>query len=210
MIESMARKVSDYLVTQKAVKEEQQEVCRYGIEIFISTVLSFFLILTSGIITHSLWNAALYITIYATLRVYTGGYHADTYFKCNLYYVLIYMATLVCFRAMRVHTPDLVLWLLVVLGLMIVGCLAPIANVNKKLSAKEVFKYRNISVIVYFSISMLILVGDILKVFLPDAYVNTVADISLYIKILLLSVVILMLIAPKVSDTEVNGEQERR
>lgn len=42
MIESMARKVSDYLVTQKAVKEEQQEVCRYGIEIFISTVLSFF------------------------------------------------------------------------------------------------------------------------------------------------------------------------
>lgn len=111
---------------------------------------------------------------------------------------------------MRVHTPDVVLWLLVVLGLMIVGCLAPIANVNKKLSAKEVFKYRNISVIVYFSISMLILVGDILKVFLPDTYVNTVADISLYIKILLLSVVILMLIAPKVSDTEVNGEQERR
>lgn len=42
------------------------------------------LVLLMGALTGHLLESVIYLAVFIAVRVITGGYHADTYFRCNL------------------------------------------------------------------------------------------------------------------------------
>ena len=85
----------------------------------------------------------LYYFIFVILRQFTGGYHADTYLKCNL----IFAATTVFIFGMSkmaaigdIYTIGFHL-LILVFSIMVIWIKAPVENENKPLSEKQ--KIRN-------------------------------------------------------------------
>lgn len=71
--------------------KDAQEICAYGIEITLSTMMNFVLLLVIGALTHTLIPAVLFGMIFAVIRLYIGGYHCTGYWQCNLTFCGIYL-----------------------------------------------------------------------------------------------------------------------
>ena len=75
--------------------EEMLDVYKYGIEITLSSVLNFVLIIISSLILRDLSAGLIFMALFIFLRSYTGGYHAETYLRCNIAFVCTFFLTFV-------------------------------------------------------------------------------------------------------------------
>ena len=87
--------ILNFLTEQEAIgkADEVQDFYRYGIEITISSMLNVVLVLLMGALTGHLLESVIYLAVFIAVRVITGGYHADTYFRCNLLMCSTFIAT---------------------------------------------------------------------------------------------------------------------
>lgn len=60
------------------------EVYQYGFEIIFSTLIGFFITIAIGAVFRMFLVSLVYYFAFVALRQFTGGYHANTYLKCNL------------------------------------------------------------------------------------------------------------------------------
>lgn len=95
MISNLSNIVARYLLRERIIEEKNLPVYSYGFEIIISTVIGVVLILLIGVFTSSLFTAAILYCLFIGLRFFTGGYHADTHFRCKLTLVSCYLLLLV-------------------------------------------------------------------------------------------------------------------
>ena len=86
IIEKLSNRVVQYLVHCNSIEdtEEYRDYYQYGVEITISSVLSVAAVLAIGILLHRFFASVLYLFLFMFIRRFTGGYHANTYFKCNI------------------------------------------------------------------------------------------------------------------------------
>lgn len=101
--------ILNFLTEQEAIgkADEVQDFYRYGIEITISSMLNIVLVLLMGALTGHLLESVIYLAVFIAVRVITGGYHADTYFRCNLLMCSTFIATALFLplTPSRVRTP---------------------------------------------------------------------------------------------------------
>jgi len=196
MIEWFANSIAVFLVKENIItKEEDREVCQYGIEVILANAIGIIIILCISVLGGYLWQGIFFLSLYSTLRIYTGGYHANTYLKCNLYFAIAFLLTIKCFDFFHGANWNNMFWGLVIVGFLIVGALAPIENKNKSLSVQDKIRYRKVSVSIYIVIMLIMLIGDSINYHGSLFGVSMLYwyDFSLYIKIVLCSIVILML-----------------
>ena len=111
--------------------EEVQNFYKYGIEISISSLLNIFLVVCLGLIIHHVIESIIFISIFILIRSFTGGYHANTYFKCNLLMCVTYIliVSLNIILSNRITLPIVIG--LVCFNLTVVWILGPVENKNK-------------------------------------------------------------------------------
>lgn len=84
----LARKLVEHL------KDSKEEIYVYGFEIIISTMFGFASILLCSLFLHSFSLGVIFLLFFVPLRLFVGGYHAETYGKCfvisNLTYLLVW------------------------------------------------------------------------------------------------------------------------
>lgn len=90
----------------------------------------------------------LYYIIFVFLRLYTGGFHANTYLMCNLVYLVITVSVLGISKVAIVTNkyPLIVHILIILTSVFTVIWLAPIENKNKPLSVKKRERNKKISI----------------------------------------------------------------
>ena len=88
MITKLSKRISHFLCKQNIIAKDLIEVYQYGFETIISTLLGFFITIIIGAIFRMTLISLVYYFIFVILRQFTGGYHADTYFKCNLIFAV--------------------------------------------------------------------------------------------------------------------------
>jgi len=132
------------------------------------------------------------------IRTYTGGYHADTYIRCNMAFLATYICSVIMWQLCKTYNLSALVWILTLLSFILVGYLAPIDNQNKTLSKAEKEEFKKISVITYVVVLMISLVIDIIGyqsgVYIRLGKFSSQIDIILYIKVVLIIIVILMLL----------------
>ena len=90
MIKNISNSVSRKFAEKGILEKNNVEICSYGLEIFISTMISVCTVLfISTIFTKSL-EGIIYVLFYCSLRTYAGGYHAKSHKSCILTFLGVY------------------------------------------------------------------------------------------------------------------------
>lgn len=84
MVHRLAALITDKLDKHISIKQNNYNIVLYGIELLLSSLIGIFIILAISILYQKWYLALIYTICFVPLRMTTGGYHAKSYFWCNV------------------------------------------------------------------------------------------------------------------------------
>lgn len=154
--------ISKILADEKIIENKDIAICKYGLEMFVLSVIEIMFILILSILTKNFFNTLLFLTFFISLRIYAGGYHAETKTRC----FLVFLATHALFTITINHLPIehylKISTLSMILSIVIVLMKSPIINTNKIVCDNEINAYRKISIFIVVLQSLVIVIGLLL------------------------------------------------
>mgnify|MGYP003308242081 CR=1 FL=1 len=172
---------SQRLVRSGIITKEHEELYTYGFELILSFIFSVFIVLTIGTLSNKVVETIIFLSLFVFLRQFTGGFHANTYSKCQICTVCFYISVIT--MAKKLHPNVLAFSLLLIFGSLTIFLIGPIESANKPLSdtQKKINRMRGL-VLYVFACLLGIYIFDIMP------------DISSTIFYSLLLIIILMII----------------
>ena len=84
MINLISKNIVHFFVIQNTIKQEEEDIYRYGIELLVSTSTSLIASFLIALFFGKWYDFFVYYLLFVPIRMNAGGYHADTYGKCFL------------------------------------------------------------------------------------------------------------------------------
>lgn len=177
MIERVSYKLSRYITNND---DEKIEVCKYGLELIISTSIILTTILVLSLFLNCLISSVMFIVFFYILRKFAGGTHANSYLGCFIISTVICMLSALMSRHISKNYFILIFTLVTFLSIYTIFKYAPIAHINKPLGKVEFNKYRKLSrMALIFELTLIL----ILFLLLPEAnYIYNAAIIAVFIE----------------------------
>ena len=161
MIETVSKKLVDFIVRESSKKDNDREIIEYGMILLISDVINNIVVIAIGFLFGKVLCSLVFFVSFALMREQTGGYHAKTHLGCNL---VLGINTALVMTAVRFFGNNLkIAWgvfaAAAVFGLITFMLLAPREHENKKLEqySKDILKKRSIIVWLIISVVQLVL-----------------------------------------------------
>lgn len=154
MIQVSSKQIVKYASNSKVINKEI-EVYQYGMEIIISSIIDFTLLLIMGVIFNSLLESIVYYFSFAYIRKYSGGLHMDTYISCIITHNIIFLGLIL---TKHINYVNILMYVVLIVLAGIFYKLAPIKNKNKPLLEYEIEKYRNKACLIYAFYLMLAII----------------------------------------------------
>lgn len=158
MIKRISLKITNFIFRSTTLDTELFEVCKYRIEITISTLLNALLIIAASMIISDIISGMIFLVVYILLLPFVGGYHAKTYFVCNalflLTYLLIYFISSIALAIVEGELYSRLLTVLILLGIIPIIAFAPVQHKNRPLSEKHLLICRTIGIAAFILISI--------------------------------------------------------
>lgn len=148
MISLLSKYIALFLFNNNIIDESSVSVCEYGMEIIISTLIGFLLILTSGIVFGEIGAAMLFYGLFVAVRLFSGGYHANSHLKCKLTMLCCCLLVLVTAKylidkfSLVHHLLFLAVYILTIFNF------APIENINIPLDDNLKKHKKRVSIII--------------------------------------------------------------
>ena len=147
MITSFAEKLTDSAIRHGVISEEDRNVYHYGFELMVSTAVHAVIVVIAGIVMKSPMESLLFWWVLAVVRGQTGGYHAETYLKCNIVFALVLTASLWWAKYSAPYYNYAVIIIQFAVYFITVLFLCPVENKNKPLNSEQKKRGRSMSVI---------------------------------------------------------------
>ncbi len=199
----MLDKLSDFLLNMMEKDGEIEPECReayeYGLKIMIVNIAGVLISLIIGILMSAIIETVVFLLSFAFTRRFTGGYHADKFYKCTLT-----TGTLVLVSNILTKNMSLPWWSCLIISLISLFVFiryAPIENENKPLSGRLKRRCKNISIVLLFSQCF---VGVALLIFNSKIYK------TIFISLLFVSLLILISILKERSKNNEKGIKDAR
>ena len=87
-------KISRFLLDVDNVTEDEIDEVRFGIELILTQMILFFLLLAIGIFRNMVLETIIFIIALVGLRTFVDAYHADSFYRCMFLTTLLYLGTL--------------------------------------------------------------------------------------------------------------------
>lgn len=166
MIKSLSNKITSFLVHKNSIDNEDSEVCSYGLEVLISSLINTVIVLFIGFILGKFMQTAVFIVCYCSIRQFSGGYHSSSHGKCIFTFLCMYIATVVIVGNIYSIYLKPVILLIGILNWISIFILVPVEHVNNPLTDLEKIRNKkNARVIV-----TLVLLGILMGLYLDLAY----------------------------------------
>lgn len=144
MLQRIANSLTDKLEKAGAIAPERRAVYIYGFELIISTVsgmAAVFLIAALGF--HRPLEGIIFLAATILLRIYSGGYHADTYLRCFIITSLSFTVVMILYEALIYFEVNA--W--IVIGIALIAGIyiwkkIPVTHPNQPLSEKGIKECR--------------------------------------------------------------------
>lgn len=145
-METIARKITDFLICKNCIKDEEKEICQYGYEILLSTFLGYTIVILLSLLCGNFVEGIVFLLVFVVTRMYTGGYHANTYFACNLSLACTYLIYVGMVHILQYsHGGIIFLMLMLSVYCFCTVWFTPIENPNKVLTEEKKKKIRKVS-----------------------------------------------------------------
>lgn len=140
-----------WMYREDVIREDDMETCQYGLQITMANMINFLIMMIIGGLFGSLWETGLFYVVFVSLRLFCGGYHADSYGKCFLMFALTCLISTVAVRLFFQYATGLcfLFWAVIFLLGMCICKKVPIEHVNHPLSVDERKLFKKKSLIVY-------------------------------------------------------------
>ena len=133
MISFLSNFIAHYLFKNQIIEKEKIPVCQYGFEIIVSTFMGFLIVSVIGIVLNEFAESLLFYFLFVIVRMFTGGYHAETHFKCKLTLSVCCLSVLILSKYYIFYFEKAYIFLLI--PYLITVCLfAPVEHINAPLN----------------------------------------------------------------------------
>ncbi|MDR1563414.1 MAG: accessory gene regulator B family protein [Oscillospiraceae bacterium] len=153
MVQALSRKLTDYLVTNERITEDQRELYEYGFIAFLEIASSTLAMIIIALVSGRIIESAGFLLGLIPIRNTAGGVHAKSFLVCFMSSVLIFILSL----AVIDLTPEAWrLWVgaaACILSVILVFALAPIPNENKPLTQNELKRFKKMARVIILLIS---------------------------------------------------------
>ena len=183
MIKSISNKLFQYLLQANVIDKSEDILAyyKYGIEITISSLLNIVLIISIGFISGRLIESILFLICFVPLRQFTGGYHADSYFKCNFLFSVLYILLLIIYNL----TASIITFygelLIAIFSITVIITECPIEHPNKLLSNSQKKSNKYIAIILGLLYSMVRVTLKVLSYDIGVIFLCTLMLISILV-----------------------------
>ena len=140
MFAKTADTITKKLQENNSISSEQYEICRFGFQQGLTILLNAVTVIVIGAVMKELWQAILFMALYAPLRSNAGGYHARTATRCYVYSILLMIAVLLAMKYLII--PTFICIIALVISCAVILLLAPVEDANKPLDDIEQVVYR--------------------------------------------------------------------
>lgn len=155
MIPRISSGIVSSLLRNKIIETDESEIYQYGFEMVLSTIVMALIVLSIGLIFEEVVSSVLFFILFALIRTSSGGYHAETHFKCNMIYTINLIITLLWVKfappyySLCSHIMFLLIYFLTVFHF------SPVENPNKLLDEMQKKKHRRLCIIYGFILSVI-------------------------------------------------------
>lgn len=133
MIKKMAGGLTDKLIKVSAINHDDQEVCSYGLEIAISSILSIVAVIILGIFYGKLIHSIFFLIAYCTLRAQAGGFHASCHRNCISLFIFSFI---IIISKINILKDSSIIFLTWGICMVILFLYAPVEALNNPLDEK--------------------------------------------------------------------------
>lgn len=190
---------SKVIIKEHLIDEKDVAMQEYGFQIMLANLFNFCIVVVIGLVSGEILKALVFYVVFISLRIHSGGFHANSYGCCFLLFGTICAACIFLsnwfLKNNCIFQPFIIAC--TVNGLC-VYTMAPIPHVNRQISDEEKVLFRKKSWIVLF---VWVMAGTIL---LATEFRYIVPSIA----VALLEVSILMLVASCYLHKERGEENE--
>ena len=130
------------------------QVYYYGFQIIIGGINKFLLLIISGLLLNILPQLLLTTISFASLRIFTGGLHYDSYTKCS--YVSLLSFTLIALLSKYIILNQFISMLIFLSVLFLILIYAPIEHPNKPIKENKKIKFK---IIALFVLNILVIIN---------------------------------------------------
>lgn len=164
-MDKIARKISKTLLENNIILQKDIEICTYGIVLFFSSVLEISAILIISLFVKNFIETVIFLLGFLPVRIYAGGYHANTKLKCFLVLIGVYVSFSFI---MAIENQEIYKSAMAVIPIVTTICLylwAPLKHKNKTLNENERKRFRNISLILVVIEGIIIILLDVFHIY---------------------------------------------
>ncbi len=140
MFTKLSDKITDILISNNAVKQEDHEIYYYGVQQGITLLLNILTTIVIALVCGELWQCMVFMLSFVLPRRYAGGYHAKTPLRCYIYSNALIFAVLLIIKFFTLGI--FICGSLSVISGAIIFFLSPVEAANKPLDEKERTVYR--------------------------------------------------------------------
>jgi len=141
MISSIAEILVNRLVKKEIISGKDIEVYQFGIECFIMKachIISYFII---AICFHMVLELLIFLMTFMPLRVYAGGYHANTPMKCYIVSCFAVLSVMCLIHLMPTYIMQYSIIVALVVSFVLL-IIVPVESRNKTLDETEKIYYK--------------------------------------------------------------------
>lgn len=182
MIIQLSQVILKFVYKHLDLSPEMKDIYRYGIEVVLSSILNIILVLGASLLIRDFFAGAIFLLLFISLRSFTGGYHASTYFKCNSIMLITFLTVCLFYKKLcqldvNIHIYEF----LSLVNLIPIFVFAPVQNKHKQLSKKQKRANYIFSVIMSILLSISALFLIMYKIKYGVLIVITLSSISVMI-----------------------------
>lgn len=155
-MEKLASAITDYYIRKNIIDAAKRNIYIYGFKLIISDIVNFIVIILLGLLVSCELESVVFLITLCGLRVFTGGFHAKTFFVCRLSMMITFILVMATSNLLIESGVNYIyIGLLNIISIIIVALLAPVQNPNKKLEVKQMKTNHKRSVIASLFLSVL-------------------------------------------------------
>lgn len=182
-MEWISDKLVHFILKNKIISDDADHIAfyKYGIEITISSLISFFFVMALGIITNHFFDSVVFLIVLLFVRSFTGGYHASTYARCNISMCISFIS-LIVFKVYVANSISIISYALIIfIIVLIISIFCPIENKFKPISQEKRPRLRIASIVISFIMCAVSMCLIVLQIKLGETIMFTMVIVSLLV-----------------------------
>lgn len=140
MFVKLADNIVKWMLNNQIIEENKAVICKWGISHILDTIFNIATFLIIGILFKMPIETIIFTLGYIPLRIYAGGYHAKTPFRCwCLSNIILAVSLVIVQNAKKCYIAFGVLSLIAIVVLIV---LMPVEDLHKPLDQNDRKKYK--------------------------------------------------------------------